>query len=116
MNPHKQCTRVLVDYNDGIDVSNHPIFCSEPTALQVILYCDDMEVTNPLGSSAGVHKLCLFYFTLGNLEPRLRSTVQAIQLVAVVRTKCFENGCTTNDILKPFMDDLKKLESVSVCP
>ena len=32
-------------------------FSNHPTALQFILYYDDIEVCNPLGSSAGIHKL-----------------------------------------------------------
>ena len=60
MNPHKQSTRVFVNYNDGTDIADHPISSTGRTALQTILYCDNMEIVNPLGSSAGVHKFPLF--------------------------------------------------------
>ena len=103
---------VLGDYCDGTQFAAHRIFKDNPSALQVILYYDDVEVANPLGSSATVHKLGLFYFSLGNLKPRLRSTTDSIQLVAVV--KCdFLNKYGVDEILKPFVEDIKKLESVS---
>lgn len=36
---------------------NHPLFSQDPTALQLMLYYDEVEVTNPLGSKTGKHKL-----------------------------------------------------------
>ena len=48
---------VLGDYCDGSLFQKHPIFSVEPHALQIMLYFDDLEVCNPLGSSAKVHKL-----------------------------------------------------------
>lgn len=112
LDSHRHGGGVMVDFCDGVHYSSHPLFKNDPTALQIILYYDDVEVSNPLGSSATIHKLGLFYFTLGNLEPRLRSSTDSIQLVAVVKTEYFEKY-SPNEILRPFVDDLKKLESVS---
>ena len=54
----------------------------------------------------------LFYYTLGNLEPHLRSPTNAIQLVSVVKTSYIEKyGIDT--ILEPFVQAIIKLESVS---
>ena len=54
----------------------------------------------------------LFYYTLGNLKPYLRSSLDSIQLVAVLPSPILEKyGIDT--VLEPFMSDLKKLESVS---
>ena len=36
---------------------NHPLFSRDPTALQLFLYYDEVELTNPLGSKTGKHKL-----------------------------------------------------------
>ncbi len=38
-------------------VSGHPLFSVHECGLQVMLYYDDVEVCNPLGSAATVHKL-----------------------------------------------------------
>jgi hypothetical protein len=33
------------------------LFSRDPTALQLMLYYDEVEIANPLGSKAGKHKL-----------------------------------------------------------
>ena len=49
-----------------------------------------------------------FYFTLGNLMPRYRSSLSAIQLLGIVkRSIMIEYGM--NAILQPFINDIKKL-------
>ena len=44
------------DICDGDFVKKHPVFRAHPDGLQFLLYHDDIEVCNPLGTSAGVHK------------------------------------------------------------
>ena len=51
---------------------------------------------------------------LGNIDPKFQSSVQSIQLVAVLRTQLIETY-TVNEVLKPFMTDIKQLESVGFC-
>ena len=51
-----------------------------------------------------------FYFTLGNCSPKLRSKMQSIQLVALVKKRVLDQyGITA--VLRPMVDDLKKLVS-----
>ena len=45
------------DICDGDYFQQHPLFQQYPSALQFIIYYDDIEVCNALGASAGVHKL-----------------------------------------------------------
>ena len=56
--------------------------------------------------------LGLFYYTLGNLEPRLRSPTNAIQLVSIVKTSYIDKY-GIDMILEPFVQAITKLESVS---
>ena len=55
----------LADFCDGSFFKTHPLFQMYPDALQLILYYDELEVCNPLGSHSGIHKL-------GNLPKCLR--------------------------------------------
>ncbi len=55
--------------------------------------------------------LGFFYFTLGNLAPRYRSKLSSIQLLGIVKRRVIE-VYGMNAILKPFVDDLKKLVCV----
>jgi len=53
----------------------------------------------------------LFYYTLGNFEPKYRSTLKTIQLIAVVTHPLLkEYGFEC--VLQPFIDDVNKLEKV----
>ena len=55
----------------------------------------------------------MFYYLLGNIRPRYRSQLKAIQLVAVVNTSIIDsNGIDA--ILAPLVDDIKKLEKVII--
>ena len=57
-NPHINCGgETISDFCDGNLFKTHPLFASHPEALQFIVYHDDIEVANALGSKAGAHKL-----------------------------------------------------------
>ena len=59
----------LEDYCDGTQFSEHPLFSTDECGLQVMLYYDDVEVCNPLGSAATVHKLgtCIDMIIVGRI-------------------------------------------------
>ena len=50
---------------------------------------------------------------VGNLDPAFRSRLEAINLVALFKSDLLQRY-TLNDVLKPFIDDLKKLCTISV--
>lgn len=50
-------TEFLFDFSDGRLYKEHPLFRDDKNALQLIIYFDEVEVANPLGSYHGVHKL-----------------------------------------------------------
>lgn len=50
----------IKDFCDGSFIKNHAIFQAHPQALQIIIYYDDIEVGNALGSKSGIHKLGKF--------------------------------------------------------
>ena len=57
--------------------------------------------------------LGIFYFTLGNLRPSLRSTQRSIQLIACVTSRMLVKY-GFESVLKPFIDDVNVLETVSM--
>lgn len=98
----------LRDYCDGSFCKNHPLFSDEDTALQIVAYFDELEVTNPIGSYVNTHKLGCLFFTLGNIRPMYRSSLKAIFLLAVACSQDIDRyGMDT--FLRPFVDDLKRL-------
>lgn len=97
-------------YGDGNYVKSHPIFKDDKQALMIIVYYDDVEIANPLGSKCKVHKLGLFYWTLGNIYSEYRSTLKAINLLAVAKTVLIRKY-GVNKILEQFVQEMKLLEN-----
>uniref|UniRef100_A0A1X7T9Z5 Uncharacterized protein n=1 Tax=Amphimedon queenslandica TaxID=400682 RepID=A0A1X7T9Z5_AMPQE len=109
MSGHCQNDNLFEDYCDGSIFKNHLLFSVNPTALQVMLYYDDLEICNPIGSRAKKHKIGVFYYILGNIPPKWRSSLKVIQLVTIVRHSLIhEYGI--DKILQPFMESIKKFE------
>ena len=93
---------------------------------------DEVEVVNPIGSKVNTHKLgvasqrlnatlifCqhllitgLVYYTLGNLDPRLRSTLKSIHLLCVAKYSVIKKY-GFEKILSPVIEDIQRLESVT---
>jgi hypothetical protein len=54
--------------------------------------------------------LGFFYYTLGNIQPRYRSQLKAIQLLAIVKRSVM-NKYGVNAILEPIMNEIAVLEN-----
>jgi hypothetical protein len=108
--PNQCDTEIFYDICDGEFFQNDQLFKNHEDALVIIIYHDALEVCNPLGSHAGTHKLDMFYYTLGNLDPKFRSKRCAIRLLGIVNSKLVKKY-GYNAILKPIICDIKKLEN-----
>lgn len=53
----------------------------------------------------------MFYYLLGNIHPRLRARLNTIQLLCVVKST-YINEYGMDEILRPFVGDVMKLEKV----
>ncbi|KAK3723306.1 hypothetical protein QZH41_008118, partial [Actinostola sp. cb2023] len=47
----------IYDFCDSEAYKCHPLFSRDQSALQIMLYYDDVEVVNPLGSKTKKHKI-----------------------------------------------------------
>ena len=137
MKSHARSDNFLEDFCDGSIFKSHPLFTHHSERefclkLQFIIYFDEVEITNPLGSAKGKHKLgkqaslymhntylrsylidyvALFYYTLANIHPKLRATLKTIQLIAAVTSPNLkEYGYEA--VLKPFIDEVNELAEV----
>ncbi|KAK0142283.1 hypothetical protein N1851_020018 [Merluccius polli] len=96
---------------DGSYYQENALFSSEGQKLSIILYVDDFEIANPLGTSKEIHKVCAVFWTLANLP--VKSALHSIQLALL---------CNSNDVRQfgfakvfaPLLSDLKTLEEVGV--
>jgi hypothetical protein len=73
------------DFNSGTVYQNDKFIQQNPSSLSLVLYQDEFEIANPLGSAKGKHKLFAVYYTVGNLHPSVRSKIDAFQLILLCR-------------------------------
>ncbi|XP_035707471.1 uncharacterized protein LOC110849386 isoform X1 [Folsomia candida] len=85
-------------------------FKNNPLCLQI--YYDDVEICNPLGTKAKIHKLALFYFVIANFPPQLNAKLENIFPLVVVKSK-FVKEYGMNLILGPLVDELNSLHESS---
>ena len=57
--------------------------------------------------------LGLFYYVLGNIQPKYRSTLKAIQLIAAITCPLLKEYGYEH-ALKPFIEDMKKMRQVCI--
>lgn len=99
---------LISSYEDGSNYRLSAFFQLHPDAVQVHLYLDEVQLCNSLSSYD--HKVVFVYFSLGNLHPKYRSTFKSIYLASIFynyQVKLYD----INLLLKPIIDDLKKLEA-----
>lgn len=91
-----------INYKENLQLST-------ACGISLILYVDDFEICNPLGTFRKKYKICGVYWTLGNLPPSCHSSLSNIHLAALIHTddvKCYG----FDSVLKPLGDDLITLE------
>ena len=101
---------IKVSFIDGEHFKFHPLFSRYPHAIRIKLYCDELEIVNPLGSKTGIHKLGIFYYVVDNLPGHMNSELSDIHVLLLccdVDVKKYGFKA----ILAPFLNDLRKLES-----
>lgn len=93
---------------DGSYYRSHEVFKRDKKALSIIVYYDDVEFANPLGSKT--RKLAMFYWTLGNIYPELRSSLRSINLLAITTNANLKKH-GAEKVLNDFLSSLALLGS-----
>ncbi|XP_051947874.1 uncharacterized protein LOC127619140 [Xyrauchen texanus] len=108
----KQDSGALQDFCDGELCKFHALFSRE-VSIPLLLYIDDVETVNPLGSKTSVHKLGFMYFAIKCLPKELLSSLSSLFLLAVYKT---DDAKTygIDAVLKPIVEDIKSLEKEGV--
>ena len=106
--PQRSREGFFYDFIDGALFTSHPLFSQKPNALQIILYTDEIEICNPLGSHSSANKLLMFYYSLGNIDPKFRSKLSAIRLLAIAKANDISQW-GVDVVLKRIIQDLTLL-------
>lgn len=77
--------RPYCDFTDGEVFKTNIFFSQNPTAIQILLYEDALEIVNPLGSAKKNHKILAVYMMVGNLVPNVRTKLENVFLVLLCR-------------------------------
>lgn len=86
---------------------------SKECAISLILYVDDFEICNPLGTLRKKHKICALYWILGNLPPGCHSSLSSIHLAALIKSNDVK-VYGYEKVLEPLITDLITLEQHGV--
>jgi hypothetical protein len=100
---------LLRGVRDGTIYKENEFFLQNPEALTIELYSDAFEITNPLGASRGIHKIVNVYFSLAELPKGINSKIENKFLVLSAKNAHMKTY--KEDIYKPLIADLKRLES-----
>ncbi|KAK3921572.1 LOW QUALITY PROTEIN: Protein cubitus interruptus [Frankliniella fusca] len=98
---------VLRSYADGEHFKNHPYLQRHEGVIQLILFFDELEIANSLGSKTIIHKLAAFFVL--NLPSELSSELASIFLVALAHADDLKKKGAMEKVLAPLIHELKKL-------
>lgn len=100
---------VYRNYKDGRDFKRNQFLQNFQYALRIILYYDDLEITNALGSKDVIHRLGCFYISIQNLPPEESSLLSSIFLLALTYAEDLKKPGVLEKVLLPFISDLNRL-------
>lgn len=98
-----------MSHKDGKYFQENTLLSSSELSLPLILYIDDLEIANPLGTSRKIHKLCSVYWIFADLPATYRSALHVIQLAALCKVPDL-HSCGYQRALSPLLQDLRCLE------
>jgi len=98
---------ILFDYSDGLVWQSAGLPSDH---LRIHLYSDEFDVCNPIGSRRGIHKICAFYFTVGNIAVKHRSQLRNIHLAMLLKYK-YVRKFGYGRVIEPLIKDLEVLQS-----
>lgn len=100
-------------YADGQYFTESPLLAKDEFTVALILYIDDFEVANPLGTSKLKHKMCAVYWVIANIPAKYQSTLSSIQLALLCKTSTVKE-CGYAKVFQPLIYDLQLLEQNGV--
>ncbi|XP_034250241.1 uncharacterized protein LOC117650753 [Thrips palmi] len=99
---------------DGLLYKYHQVTMEHgPQTLCFIIHVDDVEPCHALKSKTGKHNVRMFYWILGNIHPDKRSSLKAINLLAIVKVKVVKEF-GNDHFLEDFVEGMKKLGTEGV--
>lgn len=102
-------TGQYTSFRDGSHFKKNAFLFEEELRLSLLLYCDDFEICNPLGTSRKKHKVTGVYWVLADIPSILRSTLSSIYLTVLCKADEIKRFGYPQ-VLDPLLNDLKRFE------
>ncbi|KAK3918242.1 Filamin A-interacting protein 1-like [Frankliniella fusca] len=102
---------VLRSYVDGSHCKSHPYLQRHKNVLHILLFFDELEIANALGSKTIIHKLAAFFFQILNLPPEVSSKLSSIHLLALAFADDLKKEGAMDKVLTLLVLEMKKLSS-----
>ncbi|XP_049330682.1 uncharacterized protein LOC111195788 isoform X1 [Astyanax mexicanus] len=96
-------------FRDGSHFQENQFLSGEELRLSILLYSDDFEICNPLGTSRKKHKVTSVYWVLADIPSVLRSTLSSIYLAVLCKADDIKKFGYPR-VLEPLLNDLKSFE------
>lgn len=106
------CTEnVFEDFCCGSIYRDSDVFTRNTIQLQ--LGIDDFEPCNALKTKSGLHKMCGIYMEIRNVDPKYKSKLSNIHLVALVKSQDVKEN-DFDKVARKILGELKLLESAGI--
>lgn len=96
-------------FRDGSNFKENTFLSGEELRLSLLLYSDDFEICNPLGTSSKKHKVTGVYWVFADIPSVLRSRLSSIYLAVLCKATDVKKFGYVK-ILEPLLNDLKSFE------
>lgn len=100
-------------FTDGTHFKENALSSTEDLTLSLLLYIDDFEVCNPLGTSRKKHKITAVYWVLANVPLQFRATLKSIYLAVLCKAVDVKKY-GYEAVLEPLLKDIVQLEEEGV--
>ena len=94
---------------DGSLLREIPYFKKYPGAFAGQLYSDAVEITSPLGSGKGRHKIIQLFWTIANLKKKYKTKIDTINVAIIVQDRIVKKY-GYQIVYKKLIEDMKALE------
>lgn len=110
-NPRRRPIGVYQSVLDGEYYTTDEFFQSNKNAIAIVLYQDDVSMTNYFSGVSKEYKLSIFYWTMVNIYPEHRSSTNIVQLYAIAKAKYLKKPGVLSKVLQPFIQDIQTLKT-----
>jgi hypothetical protein len=111
----EQTPGLICDFKDGELWKSHPVRlkyanCKQVLVIPVFDYFDDLEVSNPLGSHAIIHKIGAKYTVIKGLQPYYNSKLENILLNTLIYSSD-RTSLSNREVFDAYLTEMQDLES-----